>query len=449
MRRPGFDEAWASAQAVALAESDAGRVVTVVRDVVGRITCVIDDPGAVASLGDRLSQHLGTYASGVRLREDVPWIVDLESLPEAVVMRDGPDGRLVLVERTVTGTDWARPTSEADGNRVTLYGFKGGVGRSTATFLLAESLAMRGMSVLVVDLDLESPGVGTLVQPEEGLPDHGVVDHLVEEAVGSGHDLDLVVRSTRARHAGNGEVWLAPARGRARDGYSYLPKLNRIYADAPAPATGDRPLSFAHRLDHAVSACEEQVERRSRRPEVVLLDSRAGIHDIAAVAITRLADLSLLFAADTPATWAGYRELFAEWARRPDQARVLRERLKMVAVHVATADQDQQAQLTRFRDNSQECFSATLYDDVEAKQTWDDLEENLTSADIDASRTWDELLAPARDDLSAPHSPLPIPHLASLVGLDPDRPAWQADAVVEEAYSGFTSGVADLIGSPT
>jgi MinD-like ATPase involved in chromosome partitioning or flagellar assembly len=446
---PGFDEAWASAQAVALTESDAGRAVTVVRDVVGRITCVIDDPGAVASLGERLSEQLGAYASGVRLREDVPWIVDLESLPEAVVMHGGPDGRLVLVERTVTGADWARPASKADGNRVTLYGFKGGVGRSTATFLLAESLAMRGMSVLVVDLDLESPGVGTLVQPDDGFPDQGVVDHLVEEAVGSGRDLDLVVRSTRCRTSGNGEVWLAPARGRARDGYSYLPKLNRIYADTPAASTGDRPLSFAHRLDRAVSACEEQVERRSRRPEVVLLDSRAGIHDIAAVAITRLADLSLLFASDTPATWAGYRELFTEWARRPDQARLLRERLKMVAVHVATAEQDQQTQLTKFRDHSQECFAATLYDDIGAKQTGDDLGENLPGAGIDASSTWDDLLAPARDDLSAPHSPLPIPHLASLVGLDPDRPAWQADPVVEEAYSEFTSGVVDLIGSPT
>jgi hypothetical protein len=40
---------------------------------------------------------------------------------------------------------------------------------------------------------------------------------------------------------------------------------------------------------------------------VVLLDSRAGIHDIAAIVITQLADLSLLFALDSSQTWNGYQ----------------------------------------------------------------------------------------------------------------------------------------------
>jgi len=42
---------------------------------------------------------------------------------------------------------------------VTFYSFKGGVGRSMALLNLAYALALRGRSVLLLDMDLEAPGL--------------------------------------------------------------------------------------------------------------------------------------------------------------------------------------------------------------------------------------------------------------------------------------------------
>ncbi|HEY1693162.1 MAG TPA: AAA family ATPase [Polyangiaceae bacterium] len=54
----------------------------------------------------------------------------------------------------------ATPVGREDGHkpRVTFFGIKGGVGRSTAPVALAKRLAEKGRRVLVVDLDMESPG---------------------------------------------------------------------------------------------------------------------------------------------------------------------------------------------------------------------------------------------------------------------------------------------------
>ena len=43
---------------------------------------------------------------------------------------------------------------------VTFYSYKGGVGRSMALANIAVLLAQRGMKVLMVDWDLEAPGLG-------------------------------------------------------------------------------------------------------------------------------------------------------------------------------------------------------------------------------------------------------------------------------------------------
>lgn len=424
-----FDDAWRNSCDLGRELCERGYDVTLVRDVVGRVSLIIaggPHPPDRATLDSRLRAAAGKFAAqpAVRMSEELFSPESIIDSADIVIVRETEaGGRLRILDNRLVGADWTRTTEKTQPTkRVTLYGFKGGVGHSTATFMLAKHLANKGNCVLVVDLDLESPGVGALAHHDNDLPDHGIVDHLVEAAVGNAADLDLVSRSRQIRPDSNGEVWVAPAAGRPRVGYEYLAKLNRIYTDLPA-SFGENPVRFGDRLDAAVTACEDQVEHRSRRPDVVLLDSRAGIHDIAAVALTRLGELNFLFALDNSQTWRGYRALFKQWQRLPD-TRKIGERLKMVASMTPATDAD--AYLSRFRDNAQSCFSETLYESADPEDT--DAFNYGVGAD------------------EAPHAPLPILFDSTLVALDlADNPDWHARPLIQAAFGEFLKSAAMLI----
>ncbi|GAA3362791.1 KGGVGR-motif variant AAA ATPase [Saccharopolyspora gregorii] len=240
-----FDDAWRNADRIAEDVARTGLDVVLVRDLTGRITLVLDDRGE-AAISDELADEFRGAAGGFASRQPVLLASSLFA-PEAVLdspdlivrrERDADRGRFAVLERTVVGADWARPSAAPPLRRITLYGFKGGVGRSTATFMLAKSLAARGLCVLVADLDLESPGVGELLQRQDSRAQHGLVDHLVEAAVGNEDGLDLVSRSEVVRSPGNGEVWLLAADGADPSHRDYLAKLNRIYAELPDGGNG-------------------------------------------------------------------------------------------------------------------------------------------------------------------------------------------------------------------
>ncbi|WP_328563260.1 KGGVGR-motif variant AAA ATPase [Streptomyces coelicoflavus] len=450
-----FDEAWQTALDHAVRAAKGGRDVVIARDLLGRASLLIDDradhlpadAAELAPLRDDFAAATHPFtgldpvqtASGLFAPElffDVPELTEVAPRAEAT-------GRVAVLERTVVGADWLQSTGPSDDTayaqaeeprqerRVALYGFKGGVGRSTATTVLARHLADRGRCVLVVDLDLESPGVSHLLADPAGMPQHGIVDHLVESAVDNAAGLELVTRTSVLPYSGNGEVWLAPAAGQPLENkpYDYLAKLNRIYSDLPAAAPGGAPRPFAVRLEDAISACEDQVAELSRKPDIVLLDSRAGVHDIAAVVLTRLSGLALLFAVDNPSTWEGYRMLLSEWQRRPDRARELREQVRIVAAMFHSAGDI--GRLSTLRKHAYEMFTETLY--------------NLPDDGDDA----EPFLAPDWEEDDRPYAPIPILFGNDLVGLDPLRSrAWPELPFVEAAYRTFVTSVERLLPPP-
>lgn len=435
-----FDDAWSKALELAKQAAVSTHLdVVLVRDILGRVSLVLNDLAGVQEIDspvEAVRARLAAAAGSFVASEPVVLASTLFAPDQVLLARDlvtvqdpvDEVGRVSTLERGVVGAEWLHPRPEtaiARSNRVVLYGFKGGVGRSTATFMLAQHLAGQGHCVLAVDLDLESPGLGALLQSDDDLPDYGLVDYLVESAVGNEDGLDLVTKSKTVQVSGNGEVWVAPASGRPRKDYDYLAKLNRAYLDLPA--VEGRSAGLAGRLEAVVQGCEQQVARLSRQPDVILLDSRAGIHDIAAIAITQLADLSLLFGSDSAPTWNGYRALFQQWSQIPEGARVIRERLRMVAAMVPRDRRERYLEL--FRDHAQGCFAATLYDDLPS------------GSDLQANS---EPFNPAPDDDAAPHAPLPILFIPELVGLDPAaRRDWHE--IDPSAYATFVDTATDLI----
>lgn len=439
-----FDEAFESA--IKIAEQYAvatNEQVIIVRDALGRNALILDKPSdQITGLEYDLTAQCAPFvgAEPILLKSEMfaPELVTDSANRHPAPTHLSPSGLVTVIERGTVGSDWLNPSSTAPSShstRVALYGFKGGVGRSTAAFALAERLASEGHVVLVIDLDLESPGISTMLCPDKDqLPQHGIVDHLVEYGLANEEGLDLVTRSFAVdEYPTNGEVWLSAANGRTSNGSEYLDKLSRVYFDLPPSRKECRgAIPFGLRLERAIQECEKQVAQRSTPPDVILLDTRSGIHDIAAVAITQLSHLSLLFATDNPQTWDGYGGLFARWATRLGSGprSLLRGRLKMVAALVPP--RKPQEYLQRFTDRAQQCFASTLYDPVDASSGWNDPIDSVN-------------FAPG--DVYAPHYPIPIFHNLDLQGLVPGIDSeWDRQDTVIHSYSRFLDETSEMIG---
>ena len=330
-------------------------------------------PAAALALLVAAAANLHPYgsASGVLLRDDFSnpaslfqhpdWYQTLVNIP-ASTAEDGsevPSREIMvrLLDRQVIGQDWLRTRRFNENGhppRVVFYGLKGGVGRSTALAMLAYRLAREGKHVLLIDFDLESPGLSGLLLPQDRVATYGLVDWFVEDAVGQGGDVlrDMVSLSPLSDQT-PGSIRVAAAMGQGET--AYLSKLARAYVDTPSP-TG--PQTFADRMVRITQQLEQQ-----EQPDIVLLDSRAGLHDVAAVAISSLASVALLFATDAQQNWQGYRQLFNHWHQRPEVLRQVRNRIVMVQALFPENDQVERA--SRFVQNAWDVFSELIYDALE------------------------------------------------------------------------------------
>ena len=333
-----------------------------------------------------------------------------------------------LLDRQITGQDWLSGVSEPGEltaqrsvPRLFFFGLKGGVGRSTALAMLAYHLAKGGKQVLLIDLDLESPGLSGLLLPPDRLADFGVVDWLVEDAVGQGSKVtERMISASPLSENLRHEIRVAAAIGSGD--LCYLDKLSRAYADV---SVADRPRRYSERVRRLVKTLEEK-----ERPDVVLIDSRAGMHDLAALSIVGLASAAFLFATDAAQGWQGYKSLFTHWQSRPDVARNVRERLKMVSALFPESDQAVRARA--FLERSYSLFADTLYDEVTAGRAVPD-DRDLFNFDM--------------DDSSAPHYPLRIRWSSRFQEFDPlqiPNGLFNEDEI-RAAYGEFLDGVTQFV----
>lgn len=417
----------------------------VIRDVYGRLRFALDcaladyPPAALAEL-QQAQQALGAYATS----QDV-LTRDSFSNPDAVfgspdwhrttvslgVDEDGEplgETEVLLLDRQVVGQDWLRTSRFLEQGqhppRVVFYGLKGGVGRSTALAMLAYRLARDGRRVLLIDFDLESPGLSGLLLPPDRVAPCGLVDWFVEDAVGQGDVVlrDLLSVSPLADQT-PGAIHIAAAMGQGET--AYLSKLARVYADVPSK---DGPQTFADRLLRVTHLLEAQ-----ERPDIVLIDSRAGLHDVAAVTIGSLATVALLFATDSPQNWQGYRQLFRHWQQRPDVLRQVRERMVMVQALFPEADQAERAR--SFVQNAWALFSELVYDQLEPGA---EVSEDAFSFDL--------------HNEEAPHFPLRVRWNARFQEFDPllGRSTGGVDAIdIDLAFGPFVQDVVAMLPEPT
>jgi MinD-like ATPase involved in chromosome partitioning or flagellar assembly len=165
----------------------------------------------------------------------------------------------------------------------TFYSFKGGVGRSTALVSCAWQLARAGKRVVVIDLDLEAPGLGALLGAETA---RGALDFLVDHFATGAIVFDRLVAPATALAEDADRVRVIPA---GRLGGGYLEKLARLDYAAATHGSGDAEDSP---VEHALRAL--LFATRRERPDVILIDARAGLHDLAGISLHRLAHVDVL-----------------------------------------------------------------------------------------------------------------------------------------------------------
>lgn len=254
----------------------------------------VDDDGFAVSTPDEIfDESLGNLAIG---------------LPVNVRLADG-QARVRLLDRRVVGADWLqRPTKAVGIPRLIFGSLKGGVGRSTALCVAASALAARGSRVLAIDMDVEAPGIGSMLLGPGTVPKFGLLDYLVEANFGRTADEmlpDLAAPSWLA--GGDGVIDVVPALGAASFDHpgNVISKIARAYVSGSNEVTDGVTARMQSLLD-TISASE--------RYDVILVDARAGLHETTGAALLGLGGHMFLFGTDQPQTFAAYELLFASFS---------------------------------------------------------------------------------------------------------------------------------------
>jgi Mrp family chromosome partitioning ATPase len=252
-------------------------------------------------------------------------------------------GFVRLVERRIIGQDWLEPSQDPMQGVPPIVAFashKGGVGRSTALAVASSALADRGYNVLVVDLDLEAPGLAGIFLESKELPKFGTLDYFVESTLNNLDDgfIENMISVSPLTH-GRGSVHVAPAGGLAGEvnPQNILGKIARAYLKVTN--SDGAVATFLSRTRDLIKRLSER-----SRYDAILVDARAGLNEATAAAVLGLGADVLLFGVDAPQTFTGYRYFLSYLQRfRPAESTENDWRARLRMIH-AKAPADPQAQ---------------------------------------------------------------------------------------------------------
>ncbi|MBW2734859.1 MAG: AAA family ATPase [Deltaproteobacteria bacterium] len=378
--------------------------ICVIRDLQGRIRLVCKptarfDDDQVADLQKQIAAKLGGYFVGPILRTD--GAREESRLATSVLQKANgwpttwPDSyedelggsqaihatKWRCLQRVLSKQSWLQasaggapwPLNPKTPSIVAFYSFKGGVGRTTLLGIMAWQLARLRKQVVVVDLDLEAPGVGSLlgVSTERGVLDL-MVDHVVSGTVELTGCYQEAVAIPEA-DAANIRVFPAGTMN-----WSYLEKLARLdFSATHNPENSDSPAAAA------LKALLQAIKSKWPDTDYILIDSRAGLHDLGGLSLHGLAHVDVLLSRCSTTDLAGLELTLAALARRrKDDPSVMVHSMAPLA-----QDDPNDQERTRFRNQVYDLFRNTVY----------------ASSDAEVDTFIDGV--PAETDNQAPHYP--------------------------------------------
>ncbi|MCD0252611.1 P-loop ATPase, Sll1717 family [Xanthomonas campestris] len=198
------------------------------------------------------------------------------------------------VTSLVSGERYEPSAGDRNFRRIVFYSYKGGVGRTTALVQTAFHLARRGRRVVLVDMDVEAPGLHKVVPPtKDGDVEFGLIDYLWERQVkpadaatsyefslvGSRNGQPRAISYTVEDPLSRAQVHVVPA---GCPGKSYVQKLSTLSHK-----------EVLTRSDDAWSLFEADLFNQFQ-PDVVLIDARTGLGEWGGLSLLRLADDAFL-----------------------------------------------------------------------------------------------------------------------------------------------------------
>ena len=217
----------------------------------------------------------------------------------------------------------------ANGKIITFYSYKGGTGRSMLLANIAWILASNGKRVLVIDWDLEAPGLHRYFHPflldKDLYHTPGLIDLLrdYEDKVITPFDDDGDQKQEKwyqeAANLARGAVAVRWAHfhdgsiefiGAGKQDSRYSRKVNLF-----------NWVNFYDRLGGGTLFAEVR-ERLKEQYDYILIDSRTGVSDISGICTLQMPDVLLMcFTPNTQSiegASAVAKSVFGQWERRPD-----------------------------------------------------------------------------------------------------------------------------------
>ena len=266
----------------------------IVQNVYGKILVYVktEKDKVIRQIGSMLRERIGKWLSSCQKYGDNLFIIsEIDSWKKDA---DPTEERVWILEKYLTNFYWDeknRSISSEDrrSKRVCFYSFKGGAGRTTAVVMSAIELAGQGKKIVIIDFDLEAPGIASLF-PEESMSQYGLLDFLLESNV---YDMEIKIDEyiypvgdyCHVDKLG-GEIYVMPAYGKVTKNNAdiYRKSIMRFDLDTPAYEEKITP------VDNLLRMLDKFLD-----PDFIFIDTRSGIHQIGGMMLTRYTDLALLF----------------------------------------------------------------------------------------------------------------------------------------------------------
>lgn len=210
----------------------------------------------------------------------------------------------------------------------TFYSYKGGVGRTMALVNVAADLVRRGRTVLIVDFDLEAPGLETypLLQPKKPCP--GIVEFVTEfrEKYEVPNLLDYVYETKPIGKKG-GRLWVMPAGRRDK---AYRRALNEL----------DWQRLYKEEAGFLLFEDTKRGWEIELKPDYVFIDSRTGDTDVLGICTRQLPDSVVLMFVPNEQNLVGLKKVVEDIRREETDGLKKKINLHFVAANVPDLDDE-------------------------------------------------------------------------------------------------------------